>query len=175
MITMLIYFGIPVVVFIILMVNSYRSYGLDVADSMLSILMSFCSFIGLLILTFLFTLGAEQEFVFIDKTPIFAIEYSSELSGSFFLGSGSFSSKNEYYYIGEYKGGKKIYNTPQDLSYVLEDNNKSPSVEIQRTEFKNSWLQKNIPNMHTKTEYKFTIPKNSIKYDYNIDLKSVGE
>ena len=175
MITNLIYFGIPVLVFIAILLTTHNSWGVGFMDVLFGAMMSFVSFAGLLILTGILTMASPQEFVTVSSESIYAIEFNSAISGSFFLGSGSFSSKEDYYYIGEYKEGKKIYNVSQNRAYIIEDNDISPNVEVYETQFKNKWLRKNIPNVHTKEEYKFTIPENSIKYDYNIDLKDIGK
>ena len=175
MITNLIYFGIPILIFIVMLLTEHNRYGVGLIDVLSGVTMSFVSFAGLLILTSILTIASPQEFVTVGSESIYAIEFNSAISGSFFLGSGSFSSKENYYYIGEYKEGKKIYNVSQGRAYVVEDNNNSPNVEIYEAQFKNRWLRKNIPNAYKKREYKFTIPENSIKYDYNIDLKDVGK
>lgn len=175
MITNLIYFGVPVLVFIAILLTTHNNWGVGFMDVLFGAMMSFVSFVGLLILTAILTVAAPQEFIFVNESSIYAIEFNSTVSGNFFLGSGSFSSKENYYYIGEYKEGKKIYNVSQNRAYIVEDNNISPSVEVYETQFKNKWLRKNIPNCHTREEYKFIIPENSIKYDYNIDLKDVGK
>ena len=175
MITNLIYFGVPVLIFIAILLTEHNRWGVRFIDVLFGAMMSFVSFAGLLVLTGILTIASPQEFVTVGSESIYAIELNSKISGSFFLGSGSFSSKEDYYYIGGYKEGKKIYNVSQNKAYVVEDNNIKPNVEIYETQFKNRWLRKNIPNGHKEREYKFTIPENSIKYDYNIDLKGVGK
>lgn len=175
MITNLIYFGIPVLVFIAILLTKHNNWGVEFIDVLFGVAMSFASFVGLLILTSILTMASPQEFISVGSESIYAIEFNTTISGNFFLGSGSFSSNEDYYYIGEYKEGKKIYNVSQNKAYIVEDNNTNPNVETYKTQFKNEWLRKNIPNAHEKREYKFTIPENSIKYDYNIDLKDVGK
>lgn len=174
MTTSLIYFGIPFAFFIFLVVSDVIDDGGSIFNLFCGFMLSIIVFLMLLLITMVITVGAEQEYFLKEKNPIYAIESNLSASGNFFLGSGMMSSENKYFYIGDYKDGRKVYHVRQDSSYIVESD-EEPTVEIRKTQFKNKWLRKNIPNTRTKMEYKFTIPKESIKYDYNIDLSEMGQ
>lgn len=172
MINKLIYFGIPILCFILLMVSNHKKYRTNMLDTVFYMFLSFIIFIVLGFITFFLTISVEQELYLKEHAVIYAIENTTNMGGRFFLGSGGFSTKREYYYLGDYKNGKKVYQASQADSYVIEDNDQTPNVKIYKSEFRNRWLRKNIPNFFYEKEYKFTIPEDSIEYDYNIDLKN---
>lgn len=146
-------------------------YGiLDLYTIAAGFITGFLSFILMLIFLLILSMLIPQELILKETIYIHAIEYNTGTQGQFFLGSGTVSDNNQYYYITDYKDGKKIYNVSQDTSYIIENNKELPRLEKFEGQFINEWWRKQLPIFLLEEEYKFIIPEGSIKYDYNIDL-----
>lgn len=148
--------------------------GIDWADQIVSGIVTslFFGFIALLVAMML-QLSAdtifEQEYVKYSEEEIKAISNYHEYEGSFFLGSGSVNGKQEYYYMSESEKGINIRSIDASKSYVIEDNNVTPSIEFRESRFKSKLISKLFFD-GIYQEYIIHVPESSIKYDFNIDF-----
>lgn len=117
-----------------------------------------------------------DETVNVEKTiieeRIYAFEDNIVGSGNYFLFSGSYNEEPAYYYIIEREYGVKTEYTYADNAYIKFDlaSNEKPYKEVityKGTGFVNEWIL-----LHPEKEIVvFHIPKDSVKEDYNVDLK----
>ena len=90
---------------------------------------------------------------------ISAMKNTGEIEGRFFLGSGSISENQYYYYLMKVGNGHKMVKVPVDRTVVFEDDNEIPRIETHH-----------IMNTLGAECYKAYIPNGSILYEYNIQL-----
>ena len=111
---------------------------------------------------------ATQEYVLKDSFKIYALQDNNGVQGSFFLGSGSVSSNLKYYYAATYEDGIKIYDI--DVHKAILKNDDNPHIEKYEIQFVNKFIRNNVGNLGD-IKYKIYIPKGSIQYNFNVDLK----
>ena len=106
-----------------------------------------------------------------ETKELYALQDGSEISGSFFLGSGCIDEEMYYVYIVKEDRGKQMQTLEIDTNEIyLNDNVNTPTLDIYSKDFKYEWMYWfAIPE--TGYEYVFNIPSGSIDYEYNIDLK----
>lgn len=79
----------------------------------------------------------------------------------------------KFYYVSNYKDGKKVYQSYSNDSYIIETNDENPKVIISRVVLKYDWLNYFVLLEPQKEyEYKFYIPKGSVTNNFNLDLKN---
>ena len=173
MLNILLFIIIPILIGLLFSFFWHREWQkLDfITDILVAFMVVVVSFLAMLLLVTAITTPAEQEYIHIETIPIYAIENNNSIHGSFFLGSGSVSGKAKYYYISDYKEGKKIYSIDLNKAYVVESNDKIPCIEVYKSQFTNEWLRKHFINVHEENAYKIIIPVGSIKYNFNVDLR----
>lgn len=130
---------------------------------------------GGLVITFFIALGfnifAESEEYLAEEAMLFALVDDKSTSTSFFLGTGGSSDSLKYYYITQDIKGKEIKSRGISNTYVNEVYKVTPTVEYYDERFKAGWIEMLAPHWDLTNNVVFNIPKNSIKYDYNIDLE----
>lgn len=110
----------------------------------------------------------------VDSTEIaiYALEDNSQFTASSFLGSGYANEKPAYYYIIEREYGVKTEYVYADNAYIKFDldSDEKPYKEVityKGVGFVNEWIL-----LHPEKKIVvFHIPKDSVKEDYNVDLK----
>jgi hypothetical protein len=107
-------------------------------------------------------------------------DYENSVNGSFILGTGSFSSNYENYYVvqGKFKRGVKILILHSYEVYVLETNDKKPCIEnyyhrYVRDSFHTDWgfsrKKKVVDDWdHFHSDYTIIVPENTVYKQYNI-------
>ena len=114
---------------------------------------------------------AERESYQAEEKKLYAVQDTFGTEGSFFLGSGSVDGKMEYVYLTKENKGYLMQSVPVEDVFIIEDNTTKPKMTKHYERFKNDTLELIFPDLWGDTYYNITIPKGSIKYDYNIDLK----
>lgn len=170
---MLIIFGILILAPIILTI--WEGW-FDCFYILLAVLLAVLTFIFMLIPTSVAGDALPDKTANVEKTiveeRIYAFEDNIIGTGNYFLFSGSYEEEPAYYYIVEREYGVKTEYVYADNAYIkfdLEPNEK-PYKEVityKGTGFVNNWIL-----LHPVKEIVvFHIPKDSIKEDYNVDLK----
>jgi hypothetical protein len=170
---MLIIFGIAILVPIIL---TLWEGWFDFLYIMLSLLLAFMVFIVMLIPTTMAEETLPDQTANVEKTiieeRIYAFEDNIVGTGNYFLFSGSYNEEPAYYYIVEREYGVKteyVYASKAYIKFDL-DADEKPYKEVityKGTGFVCEWIL-----LHPQKEIVvFHIPKDSVKEDYNVDLK----
>lgn len=112
----------------------------------------------------------KTEYEYSYSYDIYAIEDNIGIKGSRFY----FEQEARYYHIADYKGGKKLYNIPASNSYIIEDRNATPHIEVYRSLYQElNWLEKQLygdgPDFY---EYKIVVPEKTVQSKFNVDLKN---
>lgn len=170
---MLIIFGVLILVPIILTLWEGWFDGLYIFTSLL---LAFMVFILMLIPTCITEVTLPDQTANVEKAiveeRIYAFEDNIIGTGNYFLFSGSYEEEPAYYYIVEREYGVKTEYVYADNAYIKFDldPNEKPYKEVityKGTGFVNNWIL-----LHPVKEIVvFHIPKDSIKEDYNVDLK----
>ncbi|MEN2765755.1 hypothetical protein [Ornithinibacillus xuwenensis] len=124
----------------------------------------YLGYMGLVIYLF------DTESVKYDEKQVYALQDNNSINGNFFLGSGSVEGEMKYYYMIETGRGLQMQSASANHSFINETDNDTPKVELYKEEFKNDFIQWLSPAWYI-TEYEFTIPIDSVKQNFNIDLK----
>lgn len=109
-----------------------------------------------------------------DTKSIISIRNSNSMSGSFFLGSGSFNS--EEYYVCYYKNtnnGIKQFRSKVDSSIIFEDTDKDPFVEIYRNKYDVGWFKYisvlNPVYVNDFSHIEYHVPKNTVVCNFKVE------
>jgi hypothetical protein len=123
------------------------------------------------------TAGAAQSIEKVEVTPLYALKDNSNLSGTFFLGSGSVNETDYYYYIVKEEGKgycvkKKAINNYTYLDYLNAEDCKydEPCLAY----YYNQWDNKILRFFAWSPEnwYTFYVPEGSIIENYyEVDLE----
>lgn len=140
-----------------------------------------------LIVGIIFSVGNAGDYEFSEEpvlketTEIYTLADRYSVKGNFFLGSGSISSEDYYYYIKDTDKGKITDKIPQKDTFITEDNSQKPRIEEyaykgERNASKDFWLSLSLGANKDDYDYitdyyRVYIPKNSINYNYNINLE----
>lgn len=131
-------------------------------------------FVGILIAGMfggiLYLSDVEQETKFISETPIYSVVDNQGLNGQFSLGYGRVSDELKYYYVVHEKLGERVNSITADCTHI-KNTNSTPKLKIYEQDFKHKvWWLLGL-NFKAGNSYVIEVPKNTVKYDYNIDLK----
>lgn len=125
---------------------------------------------SLIVIMFIMLIGVTtvgEDYKLIDDQNLKAISVSSNINGSFFLGSGSVDEESVYYYYAAQDGGFVLQNVPTDDALVIEDSS-NPRIESYTSVSKNSlWYFG-----QGDRSYKIYIPAGSITNQFNMNLPS---
>lgn len=138
-----------------------------------------CLLFCLFSLVFVNFASYEDGYDIKSTTPIVAFSPNSEISGEFYIfGGGSIEEEKTYTYIEKTELGAQIKSIPitSDV-YIVENNEVQPNITVKAKRWelpehlkKWSWIQVWLDPEITI----ITIPKNSITYDYNVDLSNLN-
>jgi glutamine cyclotransferase len=102
----------------------------------------------------------------VETTEIISLQGNTSVSGSFFLGTGSFEGEKVYYYYIQTQRGAISRKVDADETYVKETSTATPTIKKVRYKDKGSLWHFTIPP-DTLDEYnQVTIPEGSIKREY---------
>lgn len=149
------------------------SYSQDIVEGILGFFAGIL--IGMLITLFTFVVisaNATEVPVQSSSQPLYALQDGSSTSGAFFLGNGIVSGDMRYTYLIQTVNGMSMETADVSHAYIKEDDKGKPRVIINTTKFKSDFLNNWFPDMLPTETYTFIIPKGSIKYQYNVDLKN---
>lgn len=110
---------------------------------------------------------AEVETTHIRVEKLIAFKDNSEMSGTFFLGTGYIGEDLNYHYIVETEKGMEIKHTSMEDCYLNYDD--EPRIEYRSYKFKNPVLY--CLFMGPMSEEYIFVPEGSITNEYNIDLE----
>lgn len=135
-------------------------------------LLSFGTFVLLILSIILLFVGLfytpQKELEYSHKIDIYALEDNFTVQGSRWY----FEEDDKYYYLSDYKDGKKMYHISKNNSYIVESDETSPSVEVYKEVVKGGklkqWLFK---AQFLGSEYKITVPSKTLTNEFNIDMK----
>ena len=114
--------------------------------------------------------GAETRVLSQETKALYALADGNEISGSFFLGSGSIDDNMKYVYIVETEGkGYKMETVNINSAYV-QYSDEEPTVTITSYVF-DSEILNFLGVCPAPTEYIFRVPEGSITNSYVIDLE----
>lgn len=114
--------------------------------------------------------GAETRVLSQETKALYALADGSEISGSFFLGSGSIDDNMRYVYIVETEGKGYKMETVNINSAYIQYSDEEPTVTITSYMFDSRVL--NFFGIYpASTEYIFRVPEGSITNSYVIDLE----
>lgn len=169
---------------IFLCIECYHRTDLRLLDKIEHFFFSFIC--GITITNIVFTLGSlmyigikgiEKNPIINNTFPIVAFEASTETQGVFIFGSGTIGAEQSFYYIEETSKGKQIKTIlNDDTVFIKEDNNVSPNISTLQSytvlpEKYKKWCY--IHGFYGNQYTVITIPENSIKYEYNLDLQKL--
>ena len=118
----------------------------------------------------LYLADIQQERVFTQEQAIYTAIDNQGMEGNFALGCGRVSDTLRYYYIVKDDLGQKVESANPTDTHIV--NTKDiPKIKTYETNFKNKKLVLIGINFKERTDYVLEVPENTIKYDYNIDLK----
>ncbi len=96
-----------------------------------------------------------------------ALSTGNDLDGRFFLGSGYIDSDQVFSYVYEENGAYRLTSVSADQSYVYEQNDKAPYLEvIQYTCDPNPWVSPWCILTGTPDQYLFFVPEGSVLNNY---------
>ncbi|MBU5331739.1 hypothetical protein KQI61_05980 [Anaerocolumna aminovalerica] len=107
-----------------------------------------------------------------STTNLVALNDSSQINGSFFLGCGTIGEDTAYKYIVNTNKGKQVreINAKNNNVYIKEYNN-TPKIEIKKWEFINEKYYLFASPAWKDDEVIFYIPEGSVTNNFSIDLK----
>jgi len=114
-----------------------------------------------------------KEYIVLSESKIIALKDNSNISGSFsgsiFISSGYIEQQMYYFYMYETDKGKMMGKMVSDKTYIVETNEKSPSIICKQEKYKderaNYWLEPSA------VEYYIYVPKGTIDTTYKINLQ----
>jgi len=130
--------------------------------------------VGLLIASLnggiLYLTNVQQERVFSQEQAIYSVVDNKGMEGNFALGYGRVNDTLKYYYIVKDDLGQKV-NSANSTDTHITNTKEIPKIKTYKTDFKNkTWKLVGI-NFKELKDYVLEVPENTVKYDYNIDLK----
>lgn len=163
-------FIIPTIVMISIFLYNLFDYGFDSDAVFYSIGGGGVSFLLTIILLVVAPLFYEEELIFMKESDIVALSSTTGQEGVFLLGSGSVKNKMKYHYALEDDRGVNLNSVSVENVYLKEDDNDTPNIKEYRKEAKNK-LTRWFFRGSFDTEYHVTIPENTIKQEFNVDLE----
>ena len=147
-------------------------FGIDFKDVVMSTILGLLIgcvvylFIGFSILVCL----PKETIVY--NTEIYALQDNSSVKGSFFLGSGNVDGTMKYCYLATNEDGVTM-NTIDANSVIIIESDDEPHIATYRSIVKDSFLKRQVlfGEIEPILKTKIYIPKNSIKYNFDVDLE----
>lgn len=99
---------------------------------------------------------------------IYALEDNFTAKGRIFY----FDQDNRYYFLKDYKEGKKMDSISKNNAYIVEMDDTQPRIELYKeVNIGSGILNYLYRNTFLNTEYKIIVPKQTLTKDFNIDMK----
>ena len=118
----------------------------------------------------LYLADVQQERVFVKEQAIYTAIDNQGIEGNFALGCGRVSDTLRYYYIVKDDLGQKVDSANSTDTHITNTTD-NPKIKTYETDFKNKkWALIGF-NFKEGKDYILEVPENTVKYDYNIDLK----
>lgn len=157
------------IVFALLLNHSvYDDWNVDLGAILSGLIISmFVSFYIIVIASGV--ISPKIEYVVDYEQPILALQDNSLTNGHFFLGSGTIGSAMKYVYLAKQDDGV-VLKTVDTNNVVIMESSDTPKIIVYKSQFVND-VWRNILFNFNGGRTKFSIPKNSIKYNYNVDLR----
>lgn len=100
---------------------------------------------------------------------IYAMKDTAQIKGSRFY----FEEDFKYYYLRDYKGGKKMYGVDKDDAYIIETSEQNPHIEVYKSKLRTKnkiikWLYGDFKSYY---EYKIVVPEETLTNEFEIDLE----
>jgi len=111
-----------------------------------------------------------QERNFVSEEQIYSIVDNQGFNGQFVLGCGTVQSNIRYYYTIKDEYGTKVSSVDMNTTHIINVNNE-PKIKKYHTDFKNKIWDLIAVNFKEIDDYILEVPNDTIKYEYNIDLK----
>lgn len=150
----------------------FSEYGLEFSDYIMSIV--FGIIVGIFMYLFVsLIIGCALPLKNItENINIYALQDNASIQGSFFLGSGNINGTMKYYYLTKNEDGV-IMNTINADNVIIVESSDKPHIEIDKQKFKEGFWNSQIflGSFETTIKTKIIIPKGSVKYGFNVDLK----
>ena len=129
--------------------------GMMGGDSMRKcfVILMFCLSLAV---TTMFLVGCDLTDKMVDQGELYALKGKTESTGSFFVGTGSISSRTYYYFLRELDGGMYLDQHPTKFCIVYEGE-ESPRYE--------KW------NRNGCYWYYLYIPEGSVNFVFEVDLE----
>jgi uncharacterized membrane protein len=123
------------------------------------------------VFTYLFIDGNANKIQIVDYTEnIYSLQDNIGIEGRFYLGAGRISDDLKYYYIVKNNNQIKIKSIDNSDDLIIEESDtETPQVIHYKYKFTNKIIENNFNA--SGEAIKIVIPKGSIKYDFNMDLK----
>ena len=128
-----------------------------------------CISIVLMLSILLIFVPIKTTMVYSYEFPIYAIEDNTITVAKRYIAQ----TELKYYYLADYKGGKKTYSINSQQAYIIEDDNQQPKIEVYtETPTSTSLIIQYLYGDSNNHEYKIIVPNNSVTTDYNVDLEN---
>lgn len=118
----------------------------------------------------LYVAEIPQESKLVSEVQIYSVVDNKGLNGQFALGYGKVSDELKYYYIVKEELGERVDSIQADHAYI-NNTTDAPKIITYEQDFKNKAWELIGVNFRQKNYYILEVPNNTVKYDYNIDLK----
>lgn len=128
----------------------------------------------IMIIIFLFvfqsTMTVDYELEYSGQYNIYALEDATLIKGNRYY----IEDNMKYFYMSDYKDGKKMYTVDKNQSYIVENANIQPHIEVysptpKRKTLFASWFIEQNPDSN---EYKIIVPKKTVSTNFNVDMKN---
>lgn len=113
---------------------------------------------------FQFMIGSDK-YVGGFTIPIYSLEKTTELSGSFVLGTGSFGTDRKYYFYKEVEDGVILDSVYAEYTPVKETNDTKPCLLVKEYNNYNRWY--NLIGCKTQ-KYVLVVPENTITKEFKL-------
>ncbi|MGV4321154.1 hypothetical protein [Bacillus mojavensis] len=151
------------------------SIGISERDVPLGIQAGFAGcFIGAVVsgvLFMVFDSVVERETYVVRNESIVALQDNMANKGSYVLGTGSTDEGLKYNFMAKKEKGLKADSIDADEVFLVEDDKTNPHIITKAKRAKRDVFREWFPVMDHDKENILYIPKKSIQYDYNVDLK----
>jgi hypothetical protein len=151
----------------VVMIEGYIEKRLEEGCAML---VSIVIFVAINIIPVYFFSPNDYKYEFDYKYNIYSLEDNMKIKGSRYY----FEQDMRYYYLCNYKTGKKMYSVNKNNSYIVESDNDKPHIEVfKRILNKDNWVSNLLLESNSRyNEYKIVVPKRTVTDKFNIDMKN---
>ncbi|MFT4400556.1 hypothetical protein ACMX2I_11020 [Bacillus sp. SW14] len=115
----------------------------------------------------------DNRAVLQEKTNVYSIKDSSNVSGNFVLGSGIIDDTQYFYFVSEKQGFKSVHKVKAEASRVKEGDYKTPYVKKYDYEYENKFVRFMFGEspLFKDSSYDFFLPEHTVTQEYKVDLE----